>query len=462
MNWLLKIQQILGVFWSEFFRSYGFIDGMKRLLWLMMSSGEGAQRLWMRSLFISPKISASRYGVYPIYIDSSSVCIKPATFTSVIHGDATFQDAQPISEHPEYSGQVVAESAYAIVPPDWVTDHAMDTGKTLMAGFDYTYDAEHGLFIFASRDYFKGLSKIAALNADGQLTFYYVLFGHVSKSATDNDSISGLISPELSRFAKEVWDVHINGASIYSMKKLIADVTECVICENDGILTIIGQEQGINWISVDGHIYGSYKVLNEEFTEGSYVHRGDILFGDMAVYTGNDTPSSTAVPGMLVQTDEGELIAPNSSAAWNILSGEKILPLVGNSDILEAYAERCLEIRSNASVPPLYDPEADTTVNPYVYVSHYWRNRRFCLVTVSTPDTKALDPALEEIRRSSPAEAMVNVFVKSPDEAMDSIDDMYAEGKMKVMFSADVCMAGVAESMTLKIKAEGAEATQLI
>ena len=467
MNWLLKIQQILGVFWSEFFKSHDFMEYIKRILALMLMQGENSQLRWMCSLFVSPKTAAAKYGIYPIYIDASRIYVAPPTFTDIINGSAVLTEATPALSPSQsgYTGPVVASSAYPVTPPDWLTDHVLDTTLTLLSGFDYTYDPAHNIFIFSNRSYFNRIPRISAVDAQGRLTFYYVLFGHVSVAALNNDSVDGLISPALGKFAEDTWDMHVNGASIYTMKKLLGDVSGCVVCENDGRLHILGSEQGMNWVKVGDRVYGSEKALNPEFTEGIEVQRGAVLFGDLDVYLCSDSPSSSQVPGILVQTDAGELIAPNEDVPWETaVDGEKIekiLPLYGDAAVKSAYVDRCLEIRKDPTVPPLA-AEA-SVVNPYLYVARYMRNRRFCLVTMSTASTESLEPALDEIRKSTPAEAMVNVFVKSDDEPpVDSINDLYDDGELKVGFSADICMACVAEVMTLKIKAGNVEAIRLI
>ena len=101
----------------------------------------------------------------------------------------------------------------------------------------------------------------------------------------------------------------------------------------------VKQQDLAKYVNMSGTITGkdsvtitgnpSLKVTELNVKIGDKVKKGDVLFGSLKVYSGSDTPSSTDVPGIRIQTDAGSLVALNQTTEPYDVDGILVLPLVG-------------------------------------------------------------------------------------------------------------------------------------
>ena len=444
MNWIARLKEILGRFWTVMFGDHDFLLGVENALGMLCLRQNWALTNWLRGLIQANRGVDQDELPFVVYIPVDSVHRTYADFSDITSGDKALGDASDIVTW-------TASVRHRIRKPDMLCNHVNNPDVTLVGGIDYVY--ESGRFVFLEDPATLNLPMMKTTE-DGVLRVYYRLFGWCKRRHVTNDAVSGFMHPSLSQYSDTVWDIHTNGATNYNVKKLLADVTGSVVCVESGAVDHLWEEQGMQCMLAGGHVYTAPAGVTCNFAHGDDVRQGDVLFGDLRVYQSDDAPPATEVPSMLVNTDAGALTAVNAEISLQdtiYTDGTyNVLPLQGAASAVRRYVTRCLELCRDKYA--LFTDIPDT-VNPLLFIRGRLRNRRGCFITLTTDRLSSDEPALDCIRKNTDASAVVTVFVRAVGEAVTAP----VSG-----FTASACMSAIAEYETVKLAEAGAEATQFI
>lgn len=434
MKWLKKITNILGKFWVSIFEDSDFILGVQNLYVLWGRVQEFMYLNWRHGL--TPSVDKVKQDSYPflILIDVSSVHPVHYSYADVINGTGTLGGEKA-------SAGWVATCRDDIPHPDMITEHVCSKGKTMFSGLDYKYYNKEFVFYIDPRTL--GLPLIRMTEKDGSLKVYIKVFGRATRKTISYDPICGFGSPALNAHAAVCWDIHQNGATVYNTKKLLGEITDSVIAPEDGVVDHAWSENDYNFMLINKKVYGSKQLPN--YAHGADVKAGDVLFGSLQLFTAADTPTSSEVPGILVQTDAGELLAPNSSRSVEYEGSAKLLPLSisnvhgASSERLATYKRICAARSADAKCPSIDIPD---TVNPYLFVMRTLRRGRSVCVRLISTDLQKLGAAIKWLRKCTCASGTVNVFVKAESDISVPISGFTA--------SAGMTAVSVDASITIK------------
>lgn len=444
MKWTKKITSILGKFWTTLFDDSDFILGVQNLYVFWGRLQEAVYHNWRSGL--TPAVNDVRQDSYPflILIDVNSIHPTHYTYADVLNGVGALGAEKPNTGW-------FAECKDVIPHPDMITEHIMGAGRTLFAGLDYRYYNKE--FVFYTDPRSLGLPVIKMTAKDGTLKEYLRLFGRTVRKVNSYDAIVGFGSASLNAHASVCWDMHQNGATAYNTKKLLGEITDSVIAPENGVIDHLWTENDYNFMLINNKVYGSKKLPN--FAHGDDVKTGDVLFGSLQYYTAKDSPANAEVPGILVQTDAGEMLAANTNLTAYTEQGIHILPLTVNhvdgdtSTRVSDYKRICYRNAMDVKCPQIDIP---STVNPYQFVMKTLRRGRSVCVRLIAEDLHKLGAAIQWLRKCTCTSGNVTVFVKAESDGMIPVSG----------FTAYAGMTAIAVDASVTIKEACAEARIMI
>ena len=439
MNWLLRIREILGRFWTDIFGDSDFLLAVEFCQQLYGKLIQGRNYNWREGHIAASKKSLPDYAPFVVLIPEDTLHKEASDYRSMFY----VGEWQSVTEH----GGWVATPMEQIPEPFMMTDHVAETSRTLINGLDYTFKDGEFLFFVDPRT-LTDIPRVRIADGRGGTKICWKLFGWRADTSKLCDPVAGFISNELNDCADIAWDIHQNGATPYNVKKLLAACSDSVISDNDGVVDCTWKEGSWYCIQVSGSVYKGRKVWRK--APGDTVRKGDVLFGTMQAYKGSETPDNADIPGILVRTDAGELMAYNEDTPSVSITGttQYTLPLQGAS--ASAYHDICTELTADLKVPYIDVPE---TVNPYLFVTQTLRRGRCMSVRLTVDDVKKMAAALQCIRVCVCESGIVNVYV----QAETDIGHVVVSG-----FEASVGLAAVAVEATITIQEMCAEAEVLL
>lgn len=454
--WIKRIRWILGPFWYRIFDDQDFLLGVEYLLGLFYKLLGYKYENWAAGLFpMIPRVYQDNMP-YVILLDAASLHREWYTWKEFVNGDVEVNagetigsptDEEYVSTDAEGAGWVV-DVVDPVPEPTYMLNRVYAWTLTLTNGPDFKFSGKKVLF-YTDPSKLK-LQSVKVTLKDGSLKVYWKLFGFAVKDVNDYPAVSGFMSPELNSCADIVWDIHQNGATYYNAKKLLAVTTENVICDKAGAINDSWSEQGWNFVRIDDKIYGSRATCN--YTAGSDVKKGAILFGDMKFYKGSEDVSAAEIPGIRVMTDAGELIAENAEKSAINITGTTchVLPLTGTVPVLLDYLNICIRNSKDLNCPYIdVTPDSNGKINPYKFVMQKLRHGRTCAVRLTAVSLAKLEAAIQVLRKSTNLGGLITLYVKdSSDTANVTVSG----------FTADAGMGVVAVDATVTIQGKAAEA----
>lgn len=457
MNWIRKIRSLLGAFWYRIFNDQDFVLGVEFLLSEFYKYTGYRFDNWLYGLFPLSQTVYPKDMPFVVYLDASSLHREWYTWKQFVNKDVTVQAGQHIGSptdeeyvtlHSQDRGWVL-DVVNPIQEPTYLVDHLYNWNVALTNGPDFKFTP--GKILFFTDPTTLGLPSVKVTTADGELKIYLQLTGIVEPVVNEYDAISGFMSPELNDCADVVWDIHQNGATYYNAKKLLASAANSVVCDVDGAISELWQEQDWWFARVDDKIYKSQLPCN--LHAGDDVKKGTILFGDMKFFKGSENPSPSDIPGIRVRTDAGELVAENATHSLVYWYDQAILPLSGDVPTLLKYMEICTNNSLNQACPfiEVKTPAgmAAGTINPYKFVMQVLRRGKTCAVRLTASSLSKLEAAIQVLRKSTDLGGLLTLYVKdSTDTANVTLSG----------FTADAGMGVVAVDATVTIQGQAAKA----
>lgn len=470
MNWIKRIRWILGPFWYRIFDDQDFLLGVEYLLGSFFRFTGYTFDNWFAGMF--PMLPAVYQNDLPyvILLDVSTLHREWYTWEDFVEGtvkghkvspsDPTYTLGSPTDD--DYVATAdslnkgwVVDIVKPVPEPSYMMNHLYKWTRTLTNGPDFKVVGNQILFYTNPEDL--ALPAIKVTDSEGNLKIYWKLICIQTKDVNDYPAVSGFASPELNSCADVVWDIHQNGATYYNAKKLLAEATGSVVCDEDGAINeVFEPEQGWNFIRINDKIYGSTADCN--FQAGADVKKGDILFGDMKFYKGSENPEPSEIPGIRVRTDAGELVAANTRSYLIPVTGTPyyVLPLTGDTATLVEYLNICLRNSYDPRCPYIQlesdDPATenkDGKINPYKFVMQTLRRGRTCAVRILSGAGPKLDAAIDVLRKSTDMGGLLTLYVKAYSEPAN----VTVSG-----FAADAGMGVVAEEVEVAVQGQLAEA----
>lgn len=452
MNWIIRLNQILGRFWLDLFGLPDFITAVEFLFFKYCQLTE-AQILNLRygQICADTRIQQSENPVV-ILLDQADLhkewhdwhyFLTAMTQTEVNRGtyDTSSSATQQEKDAYKAAGWVIKPSS-TIDRPDYLMDHLVSPKIMLFRGLDFDFD--NGEFLFYADLTSLNLPTVKTTDENGMLHINYKLFAVTVQTGRVCDPVNGFESNKLNEFSPTVWDMHQNGATFYNVKKLLADVTGCVVAEEDGVITAEWTEGPYKCLLVDDKVYCSKHEPN--LPDGSNVQAGDVLYGPMVAYKGSDNPTIEQVPGIRVRTDAGELFAENRlQPAYRTSDGIDTIPLTGHPTVLAKYRRICELNTADKRCPYRKVP---VTLNPYKFITQTVRRGRCMAIRLVATSVEKLGAALGCIRRNTCESGIISVYVAAETEPAN----------VSVSFEAEAGMMAVSVEQTLTIKLECAEA----
>lgn len=412
MSIYTRIKNLLGTFWTSVFKDAFLVDSMVSVHSMLLRRSTAAHCKWYGGLKASDHDRYADSFPFTIYL------LKP-----------TGKDASGILDVLTGGNGTVEEyttrSLYQTLKPMYVTDHVVDYKTTLFEGVDFGFD--NGRFTFYTDLSTLNIPVVRMLGDDGLPREYYRLFGWSEPSMSFKDMVASFEDPALEPYAKETWRMHQDGATVLNIKRLLAAVTGSTIAEDDCTIDLMWVEQGSICIAdSNGRVYvigtkdcalptsdnapdsDALEQAGVQASIGDSLKAGDPITGGIRVIPGNelkpeDLPESIA--GMEVHTEAGTLIAPNSTMQCAVVDGVNVLPLQGYSSA--EYYQLCARLARDPSKMRISVP---SEVNPMYFIMHDIRGFNQTVILISKERTKALDAAIECIRRNMIASGILDVF----------------------------------------------------
>lgn len=453
MNWVRRIRFLLGAFWYRMFNDQDFLLGVEYLLSDFFKYTGYTMDNWVAGMFPTLPAVYPAEMPYVVLLDVSSLHREWYTWEYFIE-DMTVGElkAGPDEAYETLQGDGKGWLVNVVepVPEPWLLmDHVYKFNLTLTNGPDFKFVGNQILFYVDPSTL--NIPTVKVTTKDGSLKVYWKLVAICEPQNNEYPAVAGFMSPELNSCANIVWDIHQNGATYYNTKKLLAAVTDNVICDADGVINEEWSEQGWNFIRIDDHIYKSQQDFN--YRAGDTVKKGAILFGDMKFYKGSDNPTSEDIPGIRVRTDAGDFVAVNDDNMTSVpITGTtfNILPLscyTSEQQKLLQYKEICEKNSMDPKCPYIQVPAGK--INPYRFVMQTLRRGRTCAVRLTATSLAKLEAAIQVLRKSTNLGGLITLYVKdSSDTANVTVSG----------FTADVGMGVVAVDATVTIQGQAAEA----
>ena len=454
MNLIQCIKELLGGFWRVIFKGYDFILGVENLLVIIGKRLLHLYEGYIKGSGISDMSVSPQDMPFVIYIPkdetSRHACVSYDAILAV-GSTAGIGDEDPDSGY-------LGTSKYRIPNPHMITDHAVDIGVTLLSGIDFV--CGNSQIMFLADPATLGFTQVILAGPDGMPRQYYKMFGWSKPAVPTHDAVAGFYGDAMSPYADLVWDIHVNGASLLTTKDLLASVTGCVVCTDDGAVDRLWVEQNYQHALIRGRIYSAPASLTCRVSAGDSVSQGDVVFGDIRFAgAGGDDYSDIGV--MQVRTDAGTMCAKNETMNAYVVGGHNVLPLVSQEDIRNGYEEgtgphvdkykaRCGSLSGDDTVPYV---EIPASVNPFRFILDTIRRGRGLFISVVCENVAALSGALRCIRRNSNAGGMLDVYVSAEGDTVGvTMSDFTAEaGNAAVSVDATITVmqAAAAAEVTL-------------
>lgn len=468
MNWIKRIRWVLGPFWYRIFDDQDFLLGVEYLLGGFFKRTGYMFDNWFAGMFPMLPVVYPSDAPYIILLDVSTLHREWYDWTDLLNG--TIRGHKVNQSDPDYTLGSPTDDDYVatadqlnkgwvvdivnpVPEPAYMMNHLYRWSLTLTNGPDFKMDGNQILFYMNPEDLH--LPAVKVTDSTGQLKIYWKLVCLQYRATNDYPAVSGFTSPELNSCADVVWDIHQNGATYFNAKKLLAEASGSVVCDADGAINDLFQEQGWYFARVDDKIYKSQKPCN--FVKGANVKQGDILFGDMKFYKGSEDLDPSDIPGIRVRTDAGELVAANVRSPLVNITGTtfNILPLTGDVPTLVNYMNICIRNSYDPRCPYIQiesdDPaeNKDGKINPYKFIMQKLRRGRTCAVRILSGAGPKLDAAIDVLRKSTNMGGLITLYVKAYSEPAN----VTVSG-----FAADAGMGVVAVDAEVKIQGQLAEA----
>lgn len=441
MIWINKVRTIIGKFWTFLFDNESFVHAVEYIIVIAANTIYNKFRYWIGCKDIPYNITTDNRGgcgfPFVILIDYNSVHIKSASIDEILNGAAIGSASTKRAW--------CATAKELIKNPVYMQDHILYPNNVLVNGYDFDY--ANGYFVFYKDPKELSLPTIKLVDDNNNVKLYYKLFGIAKKEPIYNELTSTFISSSLTKGTAIAWDMYRKGATVYNVKKLLAEASDSIIAEENGIVSDIWKENDTWCIFINSKLYTSTK--EPLISKGATVKTGDILAGSLKFFSGEDDPTETDIPGIRVRVDAGELVALNKEQAANIYNGVNILPLVGDNTTVERYTNRCYHLATETSCPIMEVPD---TVNPYQFIVKKLRKGRAVAIQLAATNLSNLAAAIACIRKCSSASSMINIYIKAETETHSIITSS---------FTATAGMSAVATSVSVGVKEAYAEATVL-
>ena len=399
MNWITTVRGVLGRFWSWLFDDRDFILGVQKVFAFF---GNAEQIKLHNNLIINDiddTNSVQDCVPRPLYIDVASIGHVPYSIDEIL-GDAelTFDSRK------ENKAEWIATLTDYCGTPYMLTDHVVDYNVALFSGIDFKTGEKQ--LIFRVDPQLLNLRNLTVVDSSGNLRVLYVIYAWYRNDTAEKDPITGLVGSGNGGCSPEVWRLRHEGATVYNTKSLLAKATGSVISDSTGTVEDIWVEQGYRHVMVSGRIYSAREDVVCRVSVGDTVQIGDILFGNLHFFYGFDDIPAAEVPGILVTTDFGGLIATNETLEVE----NNILPLVGATEKVNAYKQEMSARNGDPNCPKTTLP---TAVNPLKYITQAVRRGRSCVAVVSADNMQNMDPVLKALRDNTCASSLVSVVVKT-------------------------------------------------
>ena len=442
MNWLKKLKGVLGLFWHTLFEDYNLIEALNVCYLCIARVADMLYGSLVQRLYVVDLVQANPRLPYVFYVVKDRIDLRTGTRTACIHKEASsIADAvNGVSQLAQDSGtsRHVANFLGSTSSPERITDGFARPSTVLHSGFDYIVKNDQLVFGMDPSIVFKHLVTI---QEDAYtLAVCFCLVGWVSRDNPPKD-VSVLTDTEsLADCAEDVWDMQLHGATLYNTKKLLSNITGAVICSESGVVRHSWIEQGMHHLLINDHIYSARVTDKCNVEHGDNVKTGQVLFGNLRLYTSADKDIPYAdVPGMTVTTDAGDVTLLNREDDAVSIDGIKMLPVIAKTpEQLSRYYYRCLTLHKRSDTAHLNIPDK---VNAFKFLRDI-RGPRGMMAVLGVTDAIKTAEALRHIRRNIDAGSIFNVYVKAVADPLN----------LSLMhFTASAGNAAVATSATLKI-----------
>lgn len=416
MNWKRSIKEVLGIFWDVVFHGHALVDFICEC-WSWLGA-RIQNRVEQQRNSNALELSASNTETvepHYVFIRCSNIGNPPVSLDSVLSGDASFGDTVKNGTSVGYLGDID-------IHPVFITSSLYAPCVTLLEGFDYEIKNDQILFR-SSIEAYKFPVVARYIEGEGIVKFYKMLFWERRPRVPFGPSAA--FYGEIGRdYDKLVWDIHVNGATLLRTKRLICAVSGAVVCENDGSVESEWVELGYRHLKVGDRVYSAKEDVTCNFSHGSDVKKGDILFGKFHLYTSSDNIPSDVVPCMTVQTDVGPLLAENvSKPSVQIERSSKdteidnayILPLSGSSDAVDAYIKLCADRLRDGSLAEIVVPER---VNPLQFIHNVIREGRSTVAAIHASDSSKVLSMMSLLRKCTDLGGIINLYISTEEEPL--------------------------------------------
>lgn len=427
MNWIQKSADILGKFWCELADLCGLVDCVRIAFSLFGRTQEQKSAQWKASILsIDDDHKYCMSLPFPIYFIKQT--LKIDADGELVSREEIGCKARPIEDVLSGACELGSETPNVFVlkpagayPASFrLTSSVIDPKVTMIHGMDYEVDDVN--YIFYTDPSKLGLTEISLADNTTDNTVYYKMFGWPCHVAANSELANAVADPSLSEYADTVWDMHVNGATVYNSKSLLCSATGAVMATNSGLVSSVWYEQGLPCVSVDNVLYMGKRGQTCNFAPGSLVVDGDVLFGSVYEWHGGDIPDASKLHGVMVRTDVGELYAANAElpVVAHEYNGKtyQMLPLSlppsadADSDMLVKYYDRCAELFDSGATR-FSALVAGATVNPCAFILKTLRFGRSAVFMLTPMGLNQLLPAIQCIRKNTTAGGMVSIYIKA-------------------------------------------------
>ena len=400
MNWTNKLKDILGSFWLYLFNDRILIKNLLDSYSLTLSNITIMYKNWLYTRVQSVPDIIPSYTPYTIFIDATSIRNPYSTLDQILSGEGSIGSYQS-------SDKYILKIVNQIPDIKFISNSITDSNVTLIKNFDFNILGSDILF-YDNPDNFK--FKKIKITENGELKIYYICYGWITCNNVINDAVNTFYGKNASKYADYVWDIHVNGASIYRIKNILAKTTDSVISTVEGTVSNIWTEQGYSCIKIndDAVFYSNNTTVN--VSVGDTVKIGDPIIGFFKHYNGDNVPTPDVLASIKVMTDAGELTADNSYKSAYNKNNINILPLTGDSNAVETYKDICYGLSNDIYVPYADIPDY---VNPLEYILKTLRKGKNHIIAISGNSLSILNDIILVIRNNSIASSLLSIVIKA-------------------------------------------------
>lgn len=436
MNWIDKIRAILGPFWSRVFKGRELVSAVYSALNLSFTLLENTYKNWRDSRRSVGGMASPSALPELLKVPEDSVFKEGVPLNEITSGTAA------VGDYAE-SGAYVLKVGKSCENAGLLTRTAVDT-KPLRYGVDFEVQGDRIYLKEAPADYALPCCQIIPPGVDEAPHTEYRIFCWNRDYYLLRENVNDILGLPLSGEAAEAaWATHVQGATVYNVKWLLCAVTGCVLAKNAGLLGKITKEGGTTKVLVGDVVYEDAKGRDCNYSAGTRIRKGDILFGGLRVFYSDDKPDSESLPSLQVMTDAGVLVAENKEISirdtqfHDPVSGVNCLPLAGDEERVRKYILRCRELARSTNAPVIQIPD---TVNPALFVLNTLRSRRSLCIVVPESDGDGAEIAIKAIMRNAPAGAIISLIKETSASASLSLP-VTADTSLAVAISAEASIA---------------------